>query len=92
MNTAIAILETVIVVAVFLLLIIVGIGTISVNPINDDLIRACSHYASTQPWRSIPIERQRWMDSIGEDYIHYNYYQDCINQKTTVVYEFNNNR
>lgn len=46
--------------------------------------RACREYADSHPERSIITERRKWLEEQGLDYMNYDYYQDCINQKLPV--------
>lgn len=45
------------------------------------LMEACRYYADHHPEASIPKERQIFLTAEGFDWQHYNYYQDCLDQK-----------
>lgn len=48
---------------------------------DESLKKSCREYADSHPERSIPDSRKEWLTSQGFDYVNYDYYQDCINQK-----------
>lgn len=55
-----------------------------VRQVDRQTIKACREYANNNPWHSIPLERQEWLEAQGFDYKNYDYYQDCINQKLPI--------